>query len=49
MIMKKIAEDFMDINEDRIIQVKNGETYATYLYNNDRWSNQTAQKFCSMF
>jgi len=45
---EKIAEDFMDINEDRIIQVKNGETYATYLYNNDRWSNQTAQKFCSM-
>ena len=45
---EKIAEDFMDINEDSIIQVKNGETYATYLYNNDRWSNQTAQKFCSM-
>ena len=43
-----IAIDFMDINEDRIIQVKNGETYSTYLYNNDRWSNQTAQKFCSM-
>lgn len=45
---EKIAIDFMDIYEDSIIQVKNGETYNTYLYNNDRWSNQTAQKFCSM-
>ncbi len=43
-----IAIDFMDINEDRIIQVKNGDTYSTYLYNNHRWSNQTAQKFSSM-
>jgi len=45
---EKISIDFMDIYEDSIIQVKNGETYNTYLYNNDRWSNQTAQKFCSM-
>jgi hypothetical protein len=45
---EKISIDFMDIYEDSIIQVKYGETYNTYLYNNDRWSNQTAQKFCSM-
>ena len=45
-----LAENFMDINEDNLLQVKNGESFDLYFYNNEseRWANQTAQKFCSL-
>ena len=45
-----LAQSFMDINEDNLLQVKNGESFDLYFYNNEseRWANQTAQKFCSL-
>ena len=45
-----LAQAFMDINEDNLLQVQNGETFDLYFYNNEseRWANQTAQKFCSL-